>query len=79
MADEHVAPLGGADDDVPNGNVDAQLDRLVEINGDSILSVSFSISSVRHDHSSQGWWMPRSGDKNGGRGAANYSAMISTR
>jgi hypothetical protein len=59
--------------------VDAQLDRLVEINGDSILSVSFSVSSVRHDHSSQGWWIPCSGDKNDGRGAANYSAIISTR
>jgi hypothetical protein len=79
MADEYVAPLGGTDGDVPTGNVDAQLNRLVEINGDTILSPSFGVSRVHHDLSSQGWWIPRSGGMNGGRGAANHSAMISTR
>src|SRR5829696_6229791 len=76
MADEHVATLGCANGDVPNGIVDAQFDRLVVVNGDTILAPSFGVSGVRHDHSSQGWWIPHSGHKNGGRGATDYSAMI---
>ena len=46
MADEHVAPLGGTDGDVPNGNVDAQFDWLVEIDGDTFLSPSFGVGDL---------------------------------
>ena len=62
MADEHVGPLGGTDGDVANGNVDAQSDRLIEIDGDTVLAPSFGVSSVRHDSSSQRRWVPGAGD-----------------
>jgi hypothetical protein len=61
MADEHVDPLGGADANAAIGVVDFEHERLVEVNGDTIISPSFRISSVRHKSSSQRWWVPVQG------------------
>jgi len=63
MADEHVSPLGSTDGDVAIEVVDAQHDRLVEVNGDTILSPRFHVSSVHHDSSSQRWWVPIQGQE----------------
>ena len=58
MADEDVGPLGGTDGDVAIGVVDFEHDRLVEVNGDAFLAPSVSVSSVRHDSSSERCWVP---------------------
>ena len=59
--DQHVGPLGGTDMvTFPTGMWTLNSIGWL-INGDTILSPSFGVSSVRHDHSSQSWWVPRSG------------------
>src|SRR5215213_5482041 len=63
MADEHVSPIGGSDSHVAIGVVDFEHDRLVEVNGNTILAPRFRVTSVRHDSSSERWWVPFRGQE----------------
>src|SRR5215212_5898577 len=61
MTNEHVGPLGSSDGHGAIRVVDFQHDRLIEVNGDTVLAPIFRVSTVRHDSSSQCWWVPVQG------------------